>query len=178
MRDTIVILSICAAAIIIGASMYFYGPERFRSIYDTQPAAPLSIPTEHVGPVEFVVIDEGDRAVNISDRKNYLVNGEEELQRLWTMVYGASAPPKPALDFMQHDVIAVFMGEAPSGGHAITISGIEDTADARIVRIMLTAPGEGCMTSQAITSPYQLVRVPISSLPLTKEYAETTADCE
>lgn len=179
MRDTIVILSVIAASIILGAGLYFFGPEQFRIIPATsQPASVTQVPEARTGPVEFFIVDEGSYAADVTERTNYVVNGDEHFDRLWNMVHGDVPPPMPAIDFMTYDVIAVFAGEQPTGGYTAAVTGVEDTEDERIVHITITAPGEGCMTTQAITSPYQIVRVPLSGLPLSKEYTETTEPCE
>lgn len=179
MRDTVIILSIIAASIIVGASLYFFGPEEFRILpSSTQPAAVAPLTEVHTGPVEFFIVDEGQVAVEVTERTNYIVNGTDHFTRLWSMVHGESAPPMPQIDFTEQDAIAVFAGEMPTSGYRIEVDSIEDTADERIVRITITSPGESCVVTQSLTSPYQIVRVPLSGLPLTKEYTEVTEVCE
>ena len=110
----------------------------------------------------------------VSERANYLITSEEQLSELWKMIDASS--PLPEIDFDTHSVIAVFTGQEPTAGYAIEISKITDAAE-RTVAVMLTIPGDGCMLAQVLTSPYQIVSVPITALPLTHKDASTLVDC-
>ena len=101
---------------------------------------------------------------------------KEELDALWNLVYG-SGGPAAAVDFTKEEVLAVFDGSHSSGGYDITVDSVKDEGGVRKIHITHTIPGEGCAVSSAITSPYQIVVVPRSSLPLSRTDATATADC-
>jgi hypothetical protein len=54
-------------------------------------------------------------------------------------------------------VIAVFIGERPTGGYGIEIESIDAYADRITVNIVETEPGPDELTTQALTYPYHIV---------------------
>jgi hypothetical protein len=182
MKDVLIIGGICVAAIAIGAGLYVYGPDEFRTLPEpdagTASATPspeaINVPQD----ISFAVLDEGQNAADMPTRKNYVVGSDTYLKWLWTTAYGADAPDMPGINFDEEYVIGVFAGEQSSGGHGIRVISVTDADTVRMVKIEVTRPGAGCVVTDAITSPYQLIRLPASSLPLEKEYVERVEDCE
>ena len=167
----LIVLVIVLGAILVGAGLYFYGPEEIR---DAQVGPSASVASAQI---PFQVIAEGESAAEVRERKNYAVYSEEDLEELWRMAYGDTST-LPRVDFTQNYVIAVFAGEKASGGHDIEVADIEDTESKRKVSIALTRPGAGCMTTQALTRPFQIVVVPASDLELAREEAEIEVACQ
>lgn len=86
---------------------------------------------------------------------------EAEWRSLWTKHTANQEPPPPApeVDFSAKFVVAVFMGQQRSGGHAIEVVDVP-LADGKFhVGYATVRPGKGCMTSQAITFPFDIVAV-------------------
>jgi hypothetical protein len=129
------------------------------------------------GPVPFTVLDDGANAAAVSEGKNFVIQNEEELALLWSMIYGADAPPMPAVDFATEEVLAVFAGQKESGGYDISVKDIVQENGTRVVTILHETPGEGCMTTQALTSPFELVRVPVGSQNITHEDETVAVSC-
>lgn len=129
------------------------------------------------GPVPFTVLEEGANAKDIIEGKNYVIQNEEELSLLWSMIYGEDAPPMPAVDFATEEVLAVFAGEQATGGYDISVKDIVQENGTRVVTILHEMPEEGCMTTQAITSPFELVRVPAGSGSITHEDETVAVSC-
>lgn len=69
------------------------------------------------------------------------------------------APPRPAVDFPREAVIVAAMGERPHGGHAIAVAEVRAEDGGATVRVESVSPGAGCMTTQALQRPLDLVRV-------------------
>ncbi len=69
-------------------------------------------------------------------------------------------PPVPAVDFQAKEVIAVFAGTRPSGGHEVQIVRIEGTtwngAPARLVSYRVTKPRPGTMAIMVISQPFSM----------------------
>ena len=67
--------------------------------------------------------------------------------------------PAAAIDFAAQIVVAVYMGEKPTGGYGIAITAVE--LRGRTVRVSLeeTEPPANAMLMQVITSPFALYRV-------------------
>lgn len=78
----------------------------------------------------------------------------------WSRLHGGQpAAPAPAVDFARDVVVVVAMGTRGSGGHAVRTDGVSASGDAAVVRVALVSPGPSCMTTQAITTPAEAVRV-------------------
>lgn len=162
-RDVQIILGICVAAIVIGGALFFTDSS----------ALPLSS-----GGTSFRVLAEGDTAVSMTERKNYRVSNEEQYETAWRRAYGENGPSRPAINFEREEILAVFDGEHGSGGYDIAVSSVVDTDAARTVTIVHTVPDESCMTTQAITSPFELVVVRTSALPITRIDETVVTPCE
>lgn len=165
-RDVLIIGSAIAAAIIIGSLLFFFAaPE------------PALAPVGEEQGVTVAVIDEGTHAA-LDERKNFRIMDGEQLAAVWAHAYGDNAPPMPRIDFTRHEVLAVFDGERPTGGYAVLVSKVIDEPDARTVVITRLEPGEGCVTTQALTTPFQLVRVPRSDKEIEREEEVVEVPCE
>ena len=78
----------------------------------------------------------------------------------WVQTYGNLPPhPLPAIDFTAYRVIAVALGTEPSGGYAIQVDSAV-TSGGTVVYLSTFAPGPTCLTTGAMTSPAELVRMP------------------
>lgn len=182
MRDALIILGIFVAALIIGVVLYSNNIGDSRNIEEVQvPVA--EVPTEQpasvsTGPVAFSVLGQGTRAAGVSERKNIAVRSDAAFADLWNKVHGQDGEVLPSVDFDQYQVIGVFAGVKQSGGYAISVVRVVDTASTRTVTIAVTSPGEGCTVTQALTNPYQLIRLPASNLTLKREYIEEIRPCQ
>jgi hypothetical protein len=143
-------------------------------IQEKDPGAPAPPPFSVVS-VPFTELLSGDSA-QVSRRVNYLITSDEGLKELWKLIGTKSTMPQ--VDFSTRAVVAVFVGEQTTGGYGIAISKIEDNASSRLVSVQLTSPGEGCVVTQAITSPYQIVTVPNSDLTFTHADTVVTTECK
>jgi hypothetical protein len=178
MRYTLIVLGICVAAIALGAVLYAYGPSELREMPVPEGAEATALSAESSEEVAFSMLAEGEYAPGVSERKNYAAYTQEDFARLWEMAYGEEAPALPSVDFNEEYVIGVFAGERPTGGHSISVARVVDENTIRTVHIRIEAPGEGCVTTQAITSPYELVTVPFSEREHAREYTEVAVSCE
>jgi hypothetical protein len=68
-------------------------------------------------------------------------------------------PASSTVDFSKTAVVAAFAGTKNTGGYAVTIqpAGNKIVVDTR-------APGKGMMTTQVITTPFQVAAVPVSEM--------------
>lgn len=130
------------------------------------------------GQATFSVLIEGQFSGSITERKNYRVQSEEGLRELWRLVYGNDGPIVPDIDFDTYELLAVFDGTHSSGGYDITVESVMDTPAVRTVSILHTVPGEECLTSQAITSPFEIVLLPKSSATISRTDRIETISCE
>jgi hypothetical protein len=166
MKDTVLIGAACVAAIALGAWLYFSGTSGVTGPLPSKAGAAA---------VTFSVLDQGTNAVAITERKNFRIKNQEELDELWKMTHGEGTT---VVDFSQHDVIAVYDGIHPTGGYEVSVAAVADSPDPkRTVAIVHTEPGASCVTTEAMTSPFQLIIVPKSEAPLAREDQTAIRDC-
>jgi len=177
MRHMLIVLGICLAAIMVGAGLYFYGPSELRETPSLGNEA-SAIGADQATLIPFTVLSEGTNAAGVAERKNFAVYSQEDFERLWTMTFGPDTSAMPSVNFDSYYVIGVFAGEKASGGHTIDVASVTDANSLRTVAISLTRPGEGCVVTQALTRPFQLIMVPVSDRELARTETEVVADCQ
>src|SRR5262249_62379029 len=79
----------------------------------------------------------------------------------------SAPPPLPSVDFSRDMVVALFMGERPTGGYAIEVTRIERTAQGLSVHYRTSRPAPSATQMQALTQPFPLVTVPRVDDPAT-----------
>jgi hypothetical protein len=124
------------------------------------------------------VIGQGPNAAMMERRENLRVKNADELAALWVMAYGTAGPELPRIDFAREEVLAAFDGTHPSGGYAVAIESVVDEPGKRTVTIRRTSPGENCVTASVTTSPFSIVRVAKSALPITRTEIEEVVECQ
>lgn len=85
----------------------------------------------------------------------------EEWSEKWAAA-GATAPVPDVgdVDFTKEVAVAIFAGERPSGGWKVDPEvGVKRQGVFASIDYVVVGPGEGCSSSQAITSPYLVLAV-------------------
>lgn len=166
------ITSIVAGVIGLGVVIYTLNYVGLLSFIDYSPG---DEPPQQVAAtvVPFTQIAQGSES-KVSTRVNYVISSQEELVSLWKLIDAKGTPP--TIDFSANEVIAVFAGEKNSGGYGIRVRSITDAAD-RDVTVELQIPSSSCMTASVITTPYQVVSMPVTKLPLSHKDISATIGC-
>src|SRR6266516_6410732 len=73
------------------------------------------------------------------------------------------APPLPDVDFTREMVIAVFLGDKPTGGYGVEITRVDESRKAVFVYVHQTSPAPGDTVIQTITQPHHIIAVARSS---------------
>lgn len=163
-RDTLIIGAVCVLAIAVGAWLFMSeGKNIMRGAGN--------------GEVMFTTIERGTNAVGITERTNYRVKTQEELVQLWERTYDVDGPDMPLVNFDTHQILAVFDGTRSSGGYDIRVDKIIDDGQNRNITITHVVPGESCMVTDAITSPFEFVLVPKSTARIVREDVEEVREC-
>ncbi len=106
-------------------------------------------------PFEIIQIKKGTNEISLQfPRGNYIINSPEE----WDVLFGESGIV-PDVDFNEKTVIAVIMGQKPSGGYSVGLKQIEVTEDRIEFMVNETIPGESCIVTEALTNPYQIIAI-------------------
>ncbi len=171
------VFGICVAAIAVGTALYMYGPDEFRDNPLPENTEASALGADVAEEIAFTVLAKGQDA-QVLERKNFAVYTQQDYASLWAMAYGDEAAERPVVDFSSSYVIGVFAGRKPSGGYDIGVSRVTDENAVRTVGITLTSPGAGCVTTQALTSPFELIVLPLSDRALAKADEAVTAPCE
>lgn len=94
-----------------------------------------------------------------------VIRDAESLSRLFAEILGPTVMVALApVDFERHMIVGVLLGERPTAGFRVDISGVQQAADAIIVQAAETAPGPDDIVAQVLTFPFQLVTIPRSDL--------------
>lgn len=112
------------------------------------PAIPEELPV--------TLLAQGQQSQQLEQRFEWITDSDTFILH-WQALHSGQAP---AVDFQQDGVIAVYMGEQSTGGYAIRVERVSHRDAELLVEVALLAPGQGCLTTQAFTQPYQLTLVP------------------
>jgi hypothetical protein len=86
-------------------------------------------------------------------------------------------PPPPPVDFSREMVLMAAMGPRPTGGYRVIIDRVLPRTDALEAFVRHVSPGPRCGTTQAVTSPVDIVRVPATTKPVRWVVEQEVLDC-
>ena len=169
-REILIIIGVAIIAVGIGALIFLFGGG---DALNTRIATPDTNNSVSAVVVPFTEIRRGPQST-IEKRVNYFITSHNQFGELWKIINATGTPP--TIDFKTHSVVAVFAGEVPTSGYDIAVVKVED-ADKRVVNIELIKPDESCVLAQSLTTPYQVIELPKTSLPFTHADTWTTKSC-
>jgi len=84
--------------------------------------------------------------------------------KVWAEIYEhrGSKPPLPAIDFTKEIVIVAALGERPTGGYSILVTGASRAGNVITVRVESQSPGPGCGVLLSTSEPVDVARIPLS----------------
>lgn len=88
------------------------------------------------------------------ERGNYIINSIDE----WEEIFG-EMDINPNVDFSKKTVLAVVMGQKPTGGYSVVLRQIEVSKDSIQFLVEEQIPGPNCFVTQMITNPYQIIAI-------------------
>ncbi|CAN5784124.1 protease complex subunit PrcB family protein [soil metagenome] len=111
--------------------------------------------------VQWEVVARGSQALGVERPSYRLLRNEAELRSTWNQAHGAAlnVPPLPAVDLSRETLLAVFMGTRPTGGYSVDVREVTLEGGDLFVDLVLVEPGAGAVSTQALTSPWAIVRV-------------------
>lgn len=126
------------------------------------------------GPVTPVVLDAGPNSARTSPYLAAAYN-EAQMRAVWGSHRPGTSPP--FVDFDKETVVAVFLGTRATGGFTVVIEKATRDGDDLVVNWLEGRPGATCVVTQALTSPYVIVRVPKVTGTVRFESRVTTYEC-
>lgn len=172
MRNSLIIPGMLVSAIVLAGALYLFGGSLFTQPLGTPPVAESTLRSSG-----FDTIVKGQIAASQDRRVNYRIRTADEFAALWTLIYSNNGPSIPVIDFSREEVIAVFDGSHSTSGYGVEVTGIREEGGMRIIAVTRYEPGDECAVTSGIESPFHIIRVPASTLPLTKEETFATSSC-
>lgn len=107
------------------------------------------------------ILAQGSQAVGFDGPTYQLVGNRDQLIRLWSQVHGRQlqVPPVPTVDFRRETIVALMAGEKASGGYGIDVRRVREEDGELYLEVVFTEPPPNALTTQALTSPWVVVRV-------------------
>jgi len=102
--------------------------------------------------VQTIAKGEDSRLV---EPRRFVIRDSQAFAAVWTAHAGTDAG-LPRVDFDAQMVVAVFAGERPTPGFAITVAGTQRESDALVVLVEETSPASSEVAAQVLTSPYHI----------------------
>ena len=110
----------------------------------------------------FQTVDKGIHS-GVKERLQIVIREQSEWKDFWQRHASirANQPPPPAVDFGDQIVVAVFLGDKPTGGYEIAIISVEQTNGVLTVSFSEKEPRPGAISTQAFTQAFHIVRITI-----------------
>jgi len=123
------------------------------------PGTPTPTPAPG-GRVTFSELASGTNA-SVSESAVQVATSQSAVNSLFAVAYGrqTGTPSVPRLGSGE-TVVGIFLGQRPTGGYGVRVTGASAQGGVLTLTVNVTAPGAGSITTQAITSPWTIVRVP------------------
>jgi len=109
----------------------------------------------------------------------YVIQDNQAWVELWNqhMQFFVDPLPPPEVDFSVNTVVALFMGEARTGGYALRVYEIVDVGSSIMVKMEKTEPDPRCIVPQMLTQPYHIVQIAKTDKPITFDISTKTIEC-
>jgi hypothetical protein len=129
--------------------------------------------------VMFNELNSGNNG-GFNEKTNKVITSQTELDALWeaAFVNYMLKEKAPVVDFKTQTVLLVALGEQNSGGSEIKVEQITETKEGLNVSVLNTKAGEGCVTSDVITYPYQIVQIEKAGKKISFSSTEKIIDCD
>ncbi len=116
----------------------------------------------------------------IDEPENIVLRDEEGWAKAWQRIQSRSrpVPPAPPVDFEREMIVVAALGRQRSGGYTIRIDRAYREGPATVVIVYAESPGEGCIVTNALTSPVDIARLPLSAEPVEIRVETTSRDCK
>ncbi|WP_189005624.1 protease complex subunit PrcB family protein [Deinococcus malanensis] len=127
----------------------------------TQPAPtpPASSAPSTGARVNITEVAQGNNAT-VTSFSVQVATTQAAASALYAQAYGRQTSPPSPPSVAGGTLVGVFLGQRTTGGYAVRVTGASASAGTLTLTVRVTAPGPDSITTQAITSPWAIVRVP------------------
>ncbi|MBU3925325.1 protease complex subunit PrcB family protein [Patescibacteria group bacterium] len=112
---------------------------------------------------------------NPTGQGNYVIKSKSEWMPILQKINAELPAP---IDFDKDMIIAVFQGEKSTGGYNTEINTIAEKGNTIEVSVLENSPGRGCAVTQALTSPFHIVKVQKSDKKVLFNIEKVINDCK
>ncbi len=115
-----------------------------------------------------------------NEKNNKVITNQTELDAIWATAFANYMVKEtaPTVDFNTNMLILVALGEQNNGGSEIKVEKITETKTELIVSILETKAGKGCVTTDMMTYPYQIIQLKKSTKKTNFNTLEKVIDCD
>jgi PrcB C-terminal len=107
----------------------------------------------------FQTIAKGYRS-GVRESLQTVARNQAEWEAVWKKhSVETNPPPPPFIDFKRQIVVAVFLGEKPTGGYDVEIIRIDQSDGALVIHYREKSPLPGSIAIQALTQPFHIIQV-------------------
>jgi hypothetical protein len=108
-----------------------------------------------------------------------VVRDEIAWREVWAAIWRGHSPepPLPQVDFAQEMLVVVALGERLTGGFGIFADSAFTDNEQFVIQVRTIAPGPRCFTTQALTQPVDVARVPRTELAIRFREQPEVHDC-
>jgi len=138
------------------------------------PPEPVTFQDRQVLSCDSLVVLGYSLTAGFADSVRAVVSDTLTWASVWKQFGGAN--PLPQIDFAQNRVLLVALGTRPTGGYGIRVDSLAYLGGT-VVHVSTIAPGPTCPTTQGLTSPAELVRVPQLPEPIVFQDHAVVTDC-
>ena len=128
--------------------------------FSPQETVSMQINLKSAAPLTFRSLGKGYRS-GVRAPLQVVARNQGEWAALWRQHVSndLTSRPPPAVDFDKEVIVALFLGDKPSGGYDVQISRAEQSSDALTIYYREKSPSPGSMVTQALTQPFHIVRI-------------------
>lgn len=150
----ILLLTLFVVATLIGLSEAFEPASQ----PDTRITAAAEIKMHSATPVGVQNIVKGYRS-GVREPLQIVVRSHADWLTLWRRHSNDLNATPPAVVFELEVVVAIFLGEKPTGGYDVTILRAEQSSDELIIDFQEKIPAPGSINIQVFQQPFHIVRI-------------------
>ena len=159
---------------IIEANVSFSGDEKGGKYWITN----IEMIEKSITSLEFDTIEKGFFS-GITEKKNLVIRTQDQRAKLWNKHTSIRIPPPeaPAIDFTENMILAVFMGQKPSGGFAVEITRVEKCKNGLVIFFSEVEPPLDAVVTAVLTQPYHIIKIEKSNLLVKFKKSEEEKGC-
>jgi len=120
------------------------------------PHAPLTVTRLRAEPFSFMYVSQ------LRQPERLVIRDQVAWVNAWASLWPLGAPiaAPPNVDFDHEMIVLVALGERPTGGYSILVDSAGTNDNGVTVWVGTSTPGPLCVTTQALTQPVDIARLP------------------